>query len=269
MDVLDGKVAIVTGAGRLRGIGRASAVALAKAGCDVVVTGTGRDPATFPTDERELGWRDIESTAEQVRAVGRRCVAEICDVTNSAQVQETVDRTLQTFGRVDILVNNAAYARGPDRVPVIEIEETIFRKVLDVKVVGTYLFSRAVGKVLVRQGRGGNIVNISSIAGRRGSANTAAYASANFAVHGFTQALALELAPYHVTVNAVCPGAVDTARMDDIGRGERWQEVVSRIPLGRAATDDDIAEVVTWLCTPTASLITGQHINVNGGMLMD
>ncbi|MBI4328586.1 MAG: SDR family oxidoreductase [Chloroflexi bacterium] len=269
MGQLDGKVAIVTGAGRLRGIGRATAVALATEGADVVVTGTGRSPATVPEDEKARGWRDIESTAEQVRATGRRCLPLVGDVTDSAQVQRVVDGTLDTFGRVDILVNNAAFARGPDRVLVVEMNDAIFRRVLEVKVVGSYLFSKAVAKVLIRQNQGGSIVNLSSVAGRRGAARASAYNAANFAIHGFTQALAHELAPYQVRVNAVCPGLTDRSRMDDLGRGEAWQAAVARIPLGRHASDEDIAGVVTWLCTPAAALITGQHINVDGGLNMD
>jgi len=115
MGVLDGKVAIVTGAGRLRGIGRATALALAELGADIAITGTGRDPERFPADEKAIGWRDIESTAAQVRAHGRRCVPIVANVVNSADVKRTVVATLQEFGRIDILVNNAASARGPDR----------------------------------------------------------------------------------------------------------------------------------------------------------
>ncbi|MBI4236142.1 MAG: SDR family oxidoreductase, partial [Chloroflexi bacterium] len=223
----------------------------------------------FPPDEKAVGWRDIESTADQVRAAGRRCLPLVSDVADARQVQEAVERTLQAFGRVDILVNNAAFMRGPDRVPVVEMDDAVFRKVLEVKVVGAYLFSKAVARVLIRQGQGGSIVNISSIGGRQGSASTSAYNAANFALHGFTQALAHELGPSGVTVNAVCPGAVDTSRMDEYRRQVGWEATLARIPLRRVGTDADIGAVVAWLCTPAASLITGQHINVNGGMLMD
>ena len=109
MGELDGRVALVTGAGRLRGIGRATAVALAAMGADVVVTGTGRDPATLPEDEQRQGWRDVESTAEQVRAHGRRALTWVGDISQEAEVQHLVERIMQTFGRIDILVNNAAY----------------------------------------------------------------------------------------------------------------------------------------------------------------
>jgi 3-oxoacyl-[acyl-carrier protein] reductase len=116
MGALDGRVALVTGAGRLRGIGRATAVALAEMGADVVVTGTGRDPATFPEDEKKMGWRDIESTAEQIRAHDRHALTWVGDVSRAEAVRHLVDLIMQTFGRIDVLVNNAAYPRGNDRV---------------------------------------------------------------------------------------------------------------------------------------------------------
>ena len=142
MAELDGKVAIVTGADRLRGIGRAAAVALARLGADVVITGTGRSPESFADDERAAGWQDIESTADQLRREGRKALPLTADVTNIEQVQAVVDRTLEEFGRVDVLINNAAFARGPDRVPIVELPPDTFQRVLDVKVTGTYLCSR-------------------------------------------------------------------------------------------------------------------------------
>ncbi|HET9315414.1 MAG TPA: SDR family NAD(P)-dependent oxidoreductase, partial [Vicinamibacteria bacterium] len=117
MGALDGRVAVVTGAGRLRGIGRATAVALAGLGADVVVTGTGRDPSTYPDDEKKVGWRDVESTAEQVRALGRRALTWVGDVSRADGAGSLVDAVARGFGRIDVLVNNAAYPRGNDRVP--------------------------------------------------------------------------------------------------------------------------------------------------------
>ena len=113
MGHLDGKVAVVTGAGRLRGIGRAAAVALAQHGADVVVTGTGRDPATFPNDEKQMGWHDITSTAEQVRAEGVRCLEVVCDVTIAREVNHVVDQAMEQFGRIDVLVD-IAHSLGLD-----------------------------------------------------------------------------------------------------------------------------------------------------------
>ncbi|MGE0823202.1 MAG: SDR family NAD(P)-dependent oxidoreductase [Candidatus Binatia bacterium] len=269
MGVLDGKVAIVTGAGRLRGIGRAAALALAEYGADVVVTGTGRDPAKYPPDEKAAGWRDIESTAEQVRALGRRCLPIVANVVSSADVKRTVAATLTEFGRVDILVNNSAFARGADRVPLTELSEDLWHQVLEIKLTGSFLMSKEVLPRMIKKGEGGVIINVSSIAGKRGFANTTAYCTSNFGVQGFTQALAMEVAPHQIRVNAVCPGIIDTARMDVVGRGETWNKSIEQmVPLQRAGTDEEIGKFIAYLCTPDASYITGQSLNIDGGSVM-
>lgn len=266
---LSGKVAIVTGAGRLRGIGRATANVLARMGADVVVTGTGRDPATFPPDEKEAGWRDIDSTADEVRAFGVKALPVVMDVTSADDVQALIDQTVDELGRVDILINNAAAPYGEDRVPVVEVEEHVFKTVLDVKVVGTYLCSKAGAIQMIKQGDGGRIVNISSTAGKRGNARMAAYNAANFAVDGFTQALAKELAEHEITANCVCPGMTETARLDPIGRGDEWWTRAAQVPLGRPAEDIEVGELIGFLCSPRAAYITGQAININGGSVTE
>src|SRR5262245_59226707 len=162
---LEGKVAVVTGAGRMRSIGRPIAVELARAGCAVVLTGTGRSPERYPDDEKAAGWRDIESVADEVRALGRRAVAVVSDFANPSAVDELAANTIEQFGRVDIVVNNAGAARGDDRVRVVDLDPAEWRKVIDVNLNGTFLMSRAFGQRMVAQG-GGSIVNISSIAGK-------------------------------------------------------------------------------------------------------
>ena len=114
----------------------------------------------------------------------------------------------------------------------------------------------------------GRIINLSSVAGKRGSPNTAAYNAANFGIQGLTQSLAMEVARHGVTVNAVCPGTIDTARMDVLGRGDGWQRQLDRIPMGRAASDEEVAGLIGFLCSPAAAFMTGQSINIDGGVVM-
>ena len=266
---LSGKVAIVTGAGRLRGIGHASAVVLAEMGADVVITGTGRDPSTFPDDEKKAGWKDIESVADEVRALGRKALPLVVDVSHQDQVRTMIGRVISELGSVDIMVNNAASPYGEDRRPVLEVDDRMFMRVVEVKLFGTYLCSKAAAGQMVKQGRGGRIINLSSSAGKRGQANMAAYNSANFAVDGFSQALAKELAIENITVNCVCPGLTETARMDPLGRGDFWAQRAAQIPMGRVGTDLEVAELIGFLASPRAAYITGQAINVNGGAVTE
>ena len=267
MGALDGKVALVTGAGRRRGIGRATAMALADMGADVVVTGTGRDPSSYPPDEKQAGWRDVESTAEDIRSRGRRALTWVGDVSQAEAVDRLAERVLETFGRLDVLVNNAAYPRGNDRVPLPELDEAVWRRVLDIKLTGAFLLCKRFVPVMIGQ-KWGRIINVSSIAGKRGSADTAAYNAANFGLQGLTQSVAMEVARHGITVNAVCPGTIDTSRMDVLGRGEGWQKHVERIPMGHAASDEDVAGLIAFLCSPAAAFMTGQSINIDGGVVM-
>src|SRR5207247_1135054 len=146
---LTGKLAIVTGAGRYRGIGRHVALTLAGDGADVVISGSGRPIDTFPPDEREIGWRDIDSVADEIRAIGRRALPLVVDITKPDECDRLVSETRREFGRIDILVNNAAAGRGRDRVPLLDLEESEWRRVLDVNLNGTFLVTKAVGRALV------------------------------------------------------------------------------------------------------------------------
>ncbi len=263
---LAGKVVIITGAGRMRSIGRPIAKILACAGASIVITGTGRRPQDYPDDERAAGWRDIESVAAEVRAEGARCLALVSDVREEAAVDELVARTVAEFGRIDIVINNASAARGPDRLPATELPYEVWRKVFATNVDGTFLLSRAGARQMIKQGTGGSIVNISSIASKIAAANMSAYASSKAAINALSRSMALELAPHQIRVNALCPGIIDTFRMDDLGRGDQWNKFVkTMIPLGYAGDGSECAEIVLFLVTDHGKWITGQAINVDGG----
>ncbi|MEE9279485.1 MAG: SDR family oxidoreductase [Myxococcota bacterium] len=263
---LENKVAVVTGAGRMRSIGRSIAVELAGAGCDLALTGTGRPPERYPEDERAAGWRDIDSVADEVRACGRRALAVTNDVSDPEACAALVEQVTKEFGRVDFVINNAGAARGSDRVPVVELAVDDWRKVIDTNLNGTFYMSRAFGRKLVDQNQGGAIINISSIAGKMFPPNSAAYAASKAGIQALTACMARELGRHGIRVNAICPGVIDTYRMDDIPRGEVWDRMVDQmIPLGRAGTGRDIAWAAAYLCSEQAAWITGQSYNVDGG----
>lgn len=263
---LAGKVAIVTGAGRMRSIGRPIAKSLAGAGAKVVITGTGRPKEHYPEDEQKAGWRDIESVADEIREAGGTCLPVISDVSDEAANQRLVEQVVGEYGRLDILVNNAGAARGADRVPVTELPYEEWKKVLVTNLDGTFLLSKVVAQHLVKQGEGGSIINISSIASKLAGANTAAYASSKAGINALSHSMAMELGEHGIRVNAVCPGIIDTYRMDDIGRDERWEQMIkARIPLGYPGDGTECAEMTLFLASDRGKWITGQAINVDGG----
>jgi NAD(P)-dependent dehydrogenase (short-subunit alcohol dehydrogenase family) len=266
---LAGKVAVVTGAGRHKGIGRHIALSLARQGADVVATGSGRPPEAYPDDEKAMGWRDIESVADEIRAMGRRALPVVSKAADAADAERLAEETKRELGRIDILVNNAAAGRGRDRVPVIQLEESEWRRVIETNLTGTFLTTKAVANEIVKQGEGGSIVNISSILGRQAMATSSAYSVTKAGAILFTQALALEMAPHKINVNCVCPGLVDTYRMEDVTKPGPIRDMVMRTtPLGREGHPEEIGELVAFLCGPDASYITGQSINIDGGRVM-
>ena len=269
MKKLDGKVAIITGAGRLRGIGYSSAIALAKLGAKVVVTGTGRKQENYPEDEKNIGWKDVESTAEKIRELGSESLFFNLDVTDEKQVQYTMNEVYKKFKSVDILINNAAVGIGSDRNPITEVELSTFQKVVDVKVTGSYLCTKHVIPYMKNNKSGGKIVNIASLSGKRAQVNNLAYNAANYAMVGMTQSMAKELGPFGINVNAVCPAIVDTQRMDLYGRANTWEEMSKRSSIGRNGSPEEVGNFVAHLCTEETSWITGQSINMCGGTVME
>jgi len=272
---LKGKVAIVTGAGRKLGIGRGIALRLARDGADVAVADICREFEEFPGYGLGM-WEGLKETADEISALGVRGLPVRVDVTEAAQVDEMVRRTVEALGRLDIIVNNAGGVVGP--APVIALEEAAWNKTMAINATGAFLCSRAAARQMLAQGQGGKIINISPIAGKHGSPFLAAYSAAKSAIIGLTRVMALEVGAANIQVNAVCPGEVDTDlqrwgwQLEAGMRGTSYEEVVkaatSRIPLGRLEVPEDVANLVAFLASRESDYITGQAINVCGGMVM-
>ena len=265
---LEGKVAVVTGAGRMRSIGRPIAVELARAGCDIVLTGTGRAPENYPDDEKAAGWRDIESVADEVRALGREALPVVVDISDGEAVNILAAQVATRFGGAHVLVNNAAASRGADRVPIVELDTDLWKHVLNVNLNGTFSMSKVFAQQFIARGSGGAIINISSIAGRMAAANSGAYSASKAAIHALTATMAKEVGPHNIRVNSILPGMIDTSRLDDMRAAGRWDAAIeANIPLRRAGTGTDIAALAVFLCSDQGSWISGQQINVDGGHL--
>ena len=273
---LNGKVALITGAGGERGIGRAIAMRLAKEGADVAVNDITANPKKSAT------WDGLHSLVQDIRGLGRNAKAFEADISNSHQVDQLIKDTIQEFGHIDILVNNAGSAAGPDRVPIIELDEETWDKVQSINIKGTFLCCRAFAKELVKQGNGGKIINMSSTQGLKGLSRFGAYSASKFAVRGLTQVLANELGEYGIQVNAICPGMVITERYYDIAEAfapegikteEHLDEIecknISETPLGRVATTDDVAKIAAFLASSESDFHTGMSILVDGGKNMN
>jgi NAD(P)-dependent dehydrogenase (short-subunit alcohol dehydrogenase family) len=260
---LAGQVALITGCGRYTGLGRAIARELAMAGADVAVTDVIADGTrnSHETQERERGWQGLSSLVTEIEQLGVRACSTLGSVAIRDDVERMVSETVQALGHIDILVNNAAAPHAADRTWSWEVPEEAFDLVLDVNTKGLFLMSCAVIRHMLGRDRPGRIINIASTAGRRGNPQRAAYCASKFAVIGLTQTMALELATRGVTVNAVCPGAMDTARV----RGAKSHDIAAT---GYIGDPIDIARTVAFLADPASKYITGESIVVSGGSLV-
>ena len=274
MGPLHGKVALVTGAGGRNGIGRAVALRLAEDGADVAVNNLVARPRTGD-------WGGLPALVGEIEALDRRSLAVTADVGDATQVQAMIDRVAGELGSLDILVMNAGTPAGRDRVPIVELEERHWDRVLRVNAKGTFLCCRAVARAMIGAGRGGRIITMSSVSGKQGRARFGAYAASKFAVIGLTQALAHELGPHGITVNALCPGVIDTERYHDIANATRdpdtsAEERRARLfagaaratPLGRIGSAADVARVTAFLAGPDSGFVTGLAVPVAGGLYM-
>lgn len=242
---LNGRVALVTGGARR--VGRAISLALARAGADVVVN-------YFQSAEA------AEETVAEIVALGRRAIAVHADVALKPEVDALVRRTAETFGRLDVLVNNAGiYEAGTIEEADLAGVERQFR----VNQFGTFLGMRH-ALAPMRAAGGGSIVNISSIAGQLGLAGSGAYVGTKWAVRGMTKTAAIELAPDHIRVNSVHPGFIDTPMLEN-NPPETNQAGIEATPLKRLGKPEEIAAAVAWLCGPDAAFVTGSEVTVDGG----
>jgi NAD(P)-dependent dehydrogenase (short-subunit alcohol dehydrogenase family) len=255
---LAGQVAIVTGAGR--GIGRATALELARLGADIVVA--------------ELDKAGAERTAGEVKAAGRRAVALTTDVTRRTDLESMAARTLADLGKIDILVNNAGIYRA---AATLEITEEHWDAVLDINAKALFFACQAVLPAMIKRKRG-CIVNLASMAGKVGSRTNLPYNASKAAVVSITKSLALAHAEHGIRVNCVCPGFVETDMWNMVAREqgkllglspeEFTRQRKAQVPLGRMEKAEDVANVIGFLATERAAYMTGQALNVTGGLVM-
>ncbi len=278
---LSGKVAIVTGSGRANGIGAGMARRLAREGADVVVVDVCKqyEPHAADTHPPVIRgcWEDLQERVKEIQALGVRGLAVRCDCTDEQDVDAMVAAVVKEFGHIDILMNVVGGAPPGSSGNLIDVDAKGWDNGMIINFKTTHLCCRAVAKQMIAQGTGGKIVNTASQAGLKpfGNASLGIYCSAKAAVVMYTKVLALELAPYKITVNVVCPGTVTTDMLVE-GLAEKGKDfgmtgqqildmILPTIPLGRTQTADDVADCAVWLASPQADYITGVAILTTGG----
>jgi NAD(P)-dependent dehydrogenase (short-subunit alcohol dehydrogenase family) len=265
-------IALVTGAARRRGIGRATALRLARDGADVACLDIARPYEDFPSYGLASA-DELDEVVAEIEGLGRRAVAIRADVSSWDEVEAAVETATAALGTIDRVANVAGGAGfGMGAGPLLGLSEAEWDRVLDVNLKGTWMVARACASRMVAAGVPGRIVNVSSQAGKRGFPMLGAYCAAKAGVILLTQVLAAELGSTGITVNAVCPGTVDTALLNPgegaLGDlvGQEWVE--REIPLGRVQTAEDVANAIAMLMSEDASYVTGEALNVSGGQTM-
>jgi len=251
MNRFEGKVALVTGAGSQRGIGRGAALALAREGANVVIT-----------DIVPAGVKQVVAELNEIR----QALGEVADVRDKAQMVQVVKKTTETYGGLDILVNVAGVTRP---TAFLDISEEEYDLVLDVNLKGTFLATQAAVPALLERG-GGAIVSLSSVSGQRGGGvfGTSAYSAAKAGIMGLTKALARELTPQGIRINCVAPSMIDTDIAGDLLTPDRKRELGKGTLLGRLGTVDDVVKCLLFLVSDESSYVTGATLDINGGMHM-
>jgi NAD(P)-dependent dehydrogenase (short-subunit alcohol dehydrogenase family) len=270
---LRGKVAIVTGSGRPKGLGEAMVKRLAAEGCKVVVSDIGAARGAEMPETAIGSSKEMQQIVDEIRAAGGEAIGIVCDVLEEAQVAELVAKTVAHYGRLDIMVNNAGI--GYLMKPIVEMTQADWDAVLGVNLRGAFFGIKHAAKQFIAQGKGGRIINIGSQASKSGFPFASAYVSSKHGMVGLTRSAAIELGSQGITVNTICPNHVTTGLgawqnqffSAATGRSEEkyLADMRARIPLGRPGLQDDIAKACAFLASGEAAYITGEAMNVSGG----
>jgi len=273
MYALDGKVALVTGAGRHRGLGEAMAKRLASEGAKVVITDIGAEKGAQFAAEHIGTTAEMDEIAAEIKQAGGEATPHICDVLDEDQVAAAVKKAVDTYGSLDIMINNAGI--GYLMTDILNLEQKDWDAVLNVNLRGVFFGIKHAAEQMIAQGNGGSIINIASQAAKRGFAGAAAYVSSKHGVVGLTRTAALEFGPHNIRVNSICPNHVTTglgawqnehfSAAGGQSEDDYMSAMESRIPLGRVGLTSDIASTAAFLCSDQAPYITGQNLDVSGG----
>lgn len=271
---LAGKVAVITGAGRRKGLGEAMARRLAEEGCKVVLTDIGHAAGEHMPEGAIGTTAEMEEIVAEIKAAGGEAAAVACNVLEAAEVAAAADFAVKEFGSLDIWVNNAGI--GYLMKPIVDMDISEWDSVLGVNLRGAFIGTQAAARVMIEQGRGGKIINIGSQASKTGVPHAAAYTTSKHGIVGLTRVAALELGEHGINVNTICPNHVTTGLgawqnehfssvVTGKGMDQYMADMRARIPLGRPGLQEDIAKACAFLCSDQAAYMTAESMNVSGG----